>query len=171
MFNFVQQYDLLCRKDSQEWLGRLMIIGVVAGLLFVPSLGDKYSRKNVFLSCLTAQLAVQFVLLQQEAYEILQLGILVLAFTWSSRLILSTQFLLEFFPQESRLAPLFAIILLNTASIGLFPLMISSITVHDSMPILIICFTTGLVCLIFVILLIPDSPYSTYQVNDFAKTR
>ena len=55
--NWVEQYDMLCEpKYKVGFLGSIIFLGVIIGLLFVPPLADYFGRKVIFIISLVLSL-------------------------------------------------------------------------------------------------------------------
>ena len=53
--NWNQKFDMIC-TDLQIYFGISISVGILASLLFIPSLADRYGRKGIFCLSLIVSL-------------------------------------------------------------------------------------------------------------------
>lgn len=98
-----------------------MATGVVLALTLVPSIADKFGRKNVYNTSLVLSMIAQLVLLLIDQSEV-AIGLLfIIGATWPGRCIVGTAYIVEFFSRKYQLAVLFIVLLVNAISIFIIP--------------------------------------------------
>jgi len=147
-----------------------MALGVVLALLVVPSVGDKYGRKNVFATSLVLTLIAQLALLIVDQGEVAIALLFVVGATWPGRCIVGTAYVLEFFPQSSQQPVLFTILMVNAGSIFLIPFSFQVLQ-RDFFLSQVVALVLGFLSFTYCILLMPDSPWAYYMRDEFQKTR
>ena len=56
MNNWIQKFNLICKPHQLKWMTPVMALGVILSLVIVPSVSDKFGRKNVYNSSLIISL-------------------------------------------------------------------------------------------------------------------
>lgn len=121
MMNWVQKLNLLCKPQQLKWMTPVMATGVVLALTLVPSIADKFGRKNVYNTSLVLSMIAQLVLLLIDQSEV-AIGLLfIIGATWPGRCIVGTAYIVEFFSRKHQLAVLFIVLLVNAISIFIIP--------------------------------------------------
>lgn len=87
--------------------------------------------------------------------------------SWPGRCIVGMQYILEFFPSESRVRQTLILLIINAASILASPLIIKKLRDHDTFPYLAFNLLIGFCSLVHVILFMPDSPWSHWAKDEF----
>lgn len=121
MVNWIQKLNLLCKPQQLKWMTPVMASGVVLALILVPSISDKFGRKNVYNSSLVISMIAQLILLFIDQSEVAIGMLFVIGATWPGRCIVGTAYLVEFFASTHQLAVLFVVLLVNAISILMIP--------------------------------------------------
>jgi len=95
--NWVDKYDLLCEsKVKVGLLGSMFFIGIIATLLILPPLADKYGRKWIFIISNFVQIIGQLgLILSDNIYEAYFFAFLI-GCTFSGKVVVGLNYMLEF---------------------------------------------------------------------------
>ena len=142
---------------------RALIIGLVIGLIFVPSYSDLYGRKNPFLLSLTVSLVAQFTLLWAWQFELAVAAMVLIGLTWSCKLLVGTAYIIEFFPNSAWPKLIFIICLLQVLSVLALPWILKHVQNNDSFRAETLYLVFGMFSLVHCALFMPDSPHSFWR--------
>jgi MFS family permease len=166
MVNWVQKLNLLCKPQQLKWMTPVMALGVALALTLIPSIADKFGRKNVYNSSLVVSMIAQLALLLVDSSEV-AIGLLfAIGATWPGRCIVGTVYTLEFFPESHQLGALLVILMANAVSISLIPLSFQ-ILYRDFYLYQVLSLVMAFLSFTYCILLMPDSPWAYYMRDDF----
>lgn len=170
MMNWIQKLNLLCKPQQLKWMTPVMALGVVLALTLVPSISDRFGRKNVYSSSLVICMIAQLALLLVDQSEV-AIGLLfVVGATWPGRCIVGTAYVLEFFPRSHQPAVLFAVLLANAISIFMIPFSFQVLQ-RDFYLYQVLGLVMAFLSFTYCILLMPDSPWAYFMQDDFQRTR
>jgi Na+/melibiose symporter-like transporter len=106
-------------KDPLQTFPVYLFGGILLSLLFVPSIADKWGRRDIYSFCLLLSVAGQFGLLMVESYEYALICMGIIGFSFPGKSYLGLLYILEFRNAKSHLRYL-ALVALGTVSVLCF---------------------------------------------------
>ena len=135
--------------------------GILVSLLFLPSIADKYGRKNVISFCLATSVIAQFGLIMADSFEHAVYFMSLLGLAWPGKLLVGMLCFLEFMPQKVRLGYIIYTMLLSSCITCFLPTFFQHFT-KDAEPIMCASLVLSLAAFCFVILFLPETPFHLY---------
>lgn len=159
---------LFCQTEN--YFPQYLYAGVFLSLLFVPSIADKYGRRNIYAICLGVSLVAQFGLIASEQIWVAEMCLILTGFAWIGCLIVGLLYILEFFPVKKRTGLVIAYLLIQGWLACMLPKYFQHIS-HETFGLQTVCLIMTLCTFCFVILFLPESPYFFYKIGNYQKAR
>lgn len=101
--NWYSQFMLFCDDydNSEQWLSITMYLAMALSLLIVPSIADKFGRRNVFCFSLATSIIALLVLTNSENSQFVYPSMFAIGLATPGKLIIGLQYFLEFVPSSS----------------------------------------------------------------------
>ena len=160
--NWVGKFDLLCEEKFKVGLiGSMFFAGVITGTLFIPALADAFGRKLIviiaFILALIGQLGL---ILTNNLYEAYVYQFLI-GSSFAGRIIVALNYALEF--NIKRWHEIIITWLLISEACGTIVITIWYQFIDRGWFLLqLICLIVGILCLLYVIFVVPESPKWLY---------
>lgn len=104
VINLNEKFMVFCMGQAdQSQFALYLFSGIIGSLLFVPSISDKYGRKNVVSMCLAASVVAHFGLIMSETFDYALYSMALLGVAWLGKLLVGITCILEFLPSKVRL--------------------------------------------------------------------
>ena len=148
----------------------MYFIGVIVTLTFVPIVADKCGRKWVFVvTCVMSACAQLGLIITRNLYELYIYEFFIGA-TFAGRVIVGLSYVLEFTERKYHEDVIFY--LLISECIGTIINTFWYQVIDNSWFMLqVVCLITAIVCAIYFIFLVPESPKWQYTWGEFDETR
>ena len=165
--NWAMKLHLVCRPYYEVGLiGSSFFFGLMIMIVPVPMLADKYGRKQVFVTTIIVSIAIQISLIYVNGFDDAISCMFVLGMTYPGRQIVGTFYITELIPESMRSGALLFTSLFGSIMSILMTSYYRFISV-DTHGLQILFVIYGSINLIFVMLIVPESPKYLYNTKQY----
>lgn len=169
--NWVEKYDLLCESKFKIGLiGSMFFIGIIATLLIIPPLADRYGRKLIFtISNIVSAIGQFGLMVSNNIYEAYFFAFLIGA-TFAGKVVVGLNYMLEF--NRPKWAETIIYLLLVAESVATILMTVWYQFIDRGWFLLqLVCLILAILTTIYYAVFVPESPKWLYTFFRFDESR